>query len=227
MCRVMTFAWLFFAVAISSATEFRYEVRRDKTLGGEAGVLTIGESGFAYKSDNEKTVIDLPYLEVRKIDVSDSTKVRIWTHDRAAKRLTQRRKFEFELVEGMTSDHLPEFLAARLDRPVLGDYAGDVEGVEIPAYHRHVWGGCDGIFVLGEGVVEFRSDLPKHSRTWSFEDIETVGSMDPFHFRVTSYAETYNFDLKKRLSEETYRGLWLGIYGMNRPQRSGPQNTRR
>ena len=36
--------------------------------------------------------------------------------------------------------------------------------------------------------------------------------MAPFHFRLTTYAETYNFDLKQRLSAEDYRSIWRGVY---------------
>jgi hypothetical protein len=36
--------------------------------------------------------------------------------------------------------------------------------------------------------------------------------MNAFHFRLASYAETFNFDLKERLSPEDYRSLWRRVY---------------
>ncbi len=196
-----------------SAEEFRYDVRRDKLWGGETGVLTIGDEGVAYASENGKTMIELPYREIRKIDVAGRTQVELWTYERAAKRLTLRRKVEFDLLDGVVSDRLPGFLAERLERPVLGSSSEAPNGVRIAAYHRHVLGGCDGTIVLGGDAVHFLSDEPKHERTWPFEDIETIGSAGPFHFRVSSYAETYNFDLKERLPEDSYRDLWLRVFG--------------
>jgi hypothetical protein len=142
-------------------------------------------------------------------------------HERATKRLTLRRKIEFDLLDGVVADRLPGFLAERLERPVLGSSSDAPEGVEIAAHHRHVLGGCDGPLVLGADAVHFVSEEPKHDRTWPFEDIETIGSADPFHFRVSSYAETYNFDLKARMPEEAYRRLWLRVFGTttdNQPQ---------
>jgi hypothetical protein len=67
--------------------------------------------------------------------------------------------------------------------------------------------------VLGAEALHYLSDEPKHDRTWRLEDIETVGSADRFDFRVSSYAETYRFDLKERLPEERYRRLWLHVFG--------------
>jgi hypothetical protein len=207
--------WLLLAGAAPAIAELTYDVRRDRLWGGEAGVLTIDESGLLYRSNDEKTTVKLLYQEIRKIDLSDSRKIRIWTYNRAAKRLTLRRKLEFDLVQGSISGRLPGFLADRLERPVLGTTREEPVGAEIPAYHRHLAGGCDGTIMLGHEAVWFVSEEAKHSRTWPFEDIETIGSMDPFHLRVSTYAETYNFDLKQRLPEETYRDLWLRVYGMN------------
>lgn len=195
------------------AQEFRYDVRRDKLWGGETGVLTIGDDGVAYASENGKTTIELPYQEIRKINVADLAQVEIWTYERALERLTLRRKIEFDVLNGVVSDRLPGFVAERLERPVLGNWSDAPQGFEIPAYHRHVLGGCDGTLVLGADALHYLSDQPNHDRTWPFEDIEAIGSADPFDFRVSSYAENYKFDLKERLPEEDYRRLWLRIFG--------------
>ena len=214
MRRVVLIGCLVSMTVPLSAEEFRYDVRRDKLWGGETGVLTIGEEGVAYASENGETTIELPYQEIRKIDVADRAQVKIWTYERAAKRLTLRRKIEFELLDDAVSDRLPHFLAERLQRPVLGSSSSETpKGVEIAAYHRHMLGGCDGTLVLGADAVHFLGKEPKHDRTWPFEDIETIGSADPFHFRISSYAETYNFDLKERVPEELYRRLWLRVFG--------------
>ena len=213
MMHLLTVVAVILATATQLLGEFRYEVRRDKLWGGETGVLTIGEQGFAYTSENQETVIDLPYREIRKIDVGNRKTIEIWTYERAATRLTLRRKIEFDVLNGVVSDRLPGFLAERLERPVLGNWSDVPQGFEIPAYHRHVLGGCDGTLVLGADALHYLSDQPNHDRTWSFEDIETIGSADRFDFRVSSYAETYNFDLKERLPEEDYRRLWLRIFG--------------
>ena len=213
MHRLIVIGLMLAAGAQQLIGEFRYTVRRDKLWGGETGVLTIGEEGIAYASENGKTVIDLPYQDIRKIDVADRETVGIWAYERSAKRLTLRRKVEFELLDGTLSNELPQFLSDRLERPVLASMAEEPTGVRIAAYHRHVLGGCNGTLVLGTDAVHFVSEEPKHDRSWPFEDIETIGSSDPFNLRITTFAETYNFDLKERLPEESYRDLWLRVFG--------------
>ena len=213
MCRVAAFLLVAVVAGPLARGEFRYEVRRDKFRGSEAGVLTIDASGVRYRSENEKTVLDFAFEDIRKADVSNPQKVRLFTYERAKKRLARPRLYQFKILEGTTEEALAEFLAERLERPVLGAY-GIQEGAGggIPAYHRHVLGGCDGTLRFDTNAIEFDSKNRKHSRTWVHTDIETIGTMDPFHFRLTTYAETYNFDLMQRLSTEDYRSIWRGVY---------------
>lgn len=194
------------------AEQFRYEVRRDKLWGGETGVLTIGEQGIAYASDDGKTMVKLPYRDIRKIDIADRSKVAITTYERKAKRLAQHQAIELALIDGVVSDRLAGFLADHLERPVLGSAGEEPGGRRVPAYHRHLLGGCDGILVFSSDAVHYVAQEPKHSRTWPFEDIETIGTTDPFHFRVSTYAETYSLELKEHLPEDVYRRLWLRIF---------------
>ena len=200
-------------LGISQAVgEFRYEVKRDKLWGGEPGVLTVDEGGFQYRSENGKTALNFAFGEIRKADVSDPHRIRLYTYDRAKKRLTRPSEFEFNLREGTTDSTLAQFLAARLERPVVGAYQISEDGLQVSAYHRHSLSGCHGVLRFSAAAVVFESKDPAHSRTWAYEDIQTVGTMNLFHFRLTSYAETFNFDLKQRLSSENYREVWRHVY---------------
>ena len=192
--------------------EFRYEVRRDKFWGSEAGILAIDRSGVHYRSENEKTVLDLGFEDIRKADVSNSRQVRLLTYERSNKRLARPRVYQFKILEGTTGEALAEYLAGRLERPVMGAYGIQEGDGGIPAYHRHVLGGCDGTLRFDRNAIRFDTKNGTHARTWPHADIETIGTMDPFHFRLTTYAETYNFDLKERLSPEDYRSVWHSVY---------------
>jgi hypothetical protein len=75
-------------------------------------------------------------------------------------------------------------------------------------------GGSHGTLVIGSTGIEFASQKPKDSRTWLYRDIQTIGTPDPFHFRVTTYAETFTFDLKERLPEGAYRLAWQEVYDL-------------
>jgi len=206
-------AVVLFAVGVSQAFgEFRYEVKRDKLLGAENGVLTIDQGGIRYRSENGKTAFDFRFEEIRKADVSDPRKIRLFTYERALKRLTGPSEIEFSLREGTTNSGLTQFLATHLERPVIGAYQMDESDHDVPAYHRHALGGCHGALRFGSAAIVFESENPRHSRTWTYEDIQTIGTMNAYHFRLTSYTETFNFDLKQRLASEIYREAWHRVY---------------
>ena len=226
MCRVVVLVLLAVVSGPLARGEFRYEVRRDKFWRSEAGVLTIDVSGVHYRSENEKTLLDFVFDDIRKADVSDSQEVRFFTYQRSKKRLARPRLYQFQILEGTTGEALAEFLAERLERPVVGAYGIQEGAGGIPAYHRHVLGGCDGTLRFDRDAIRFDSMNRKHSRTWVHADIETIGTMDPFHFRLTTYAETYNFDLKERLSPEDYRSIWYSVYSQASELQPGLINSR-
>ena len=49
-------------------------------------------------------------------------------------------------------------------------------------------------------------------------EIETLGSPDPYHLRVTTYNETFTFDLKSPLDPKVYDCLWKKIHRLKNAQ---------
>ncbi len=207
-------------LAAQAAQVFQFAVVRERTTRrGEPGKLEISQSGISYASNNGKTSVDVPLANIWEADISDPKLIAIETFDRGKLTLGQRTTYRFRLREGGDQQALARFFAERLERPVVGRYSlSGPAPFEIPAYHRHVLGGTHGTIRISTGGVEFLSEEPKDSRTWLYRDIETIGSADPFHFRVTSFAETYTFDLKKRLPEEAYDFAWQRVYRLSGPR---------
>jgi len=204
------------AVSLGAA-DFRYQVWRVKHGRDQPGRLEIGEGGVSYVSDNGKTTIHVPLPDIREADVSDPRLVQIETYDRGKRRLGANQVHTFRLRGDKHGEDLVRFFIARLKRPVLGDYnAGWAPLYEIAAYHRHKLGGCHGTLQIGRQGIRFLGHKEEDSRTWLYGDIETVGNMDPYHLRVSTFAETYTFDLKQRLPEEAYRLAAETIYGLSR-----------
>jgi hypothetical protein len=77
-------------------------------------------------------------------------------------------------------------------------------------------GGCSGRIEFGSDSIRYIAEKSNHSRTWPYEDMETIGSSDPFDFRISTFAETYRFDLKERLPEKAYEAAWQRIYQLPR-----------
>jgi hypothetical protein len=197
----------------NAADEFRYQVFRSKFPRDEAGQLEISRAGVAYRSDNGKTKLQIRLVDILEADLSDPKAIRLETYDVVKRRLTGRRTHTFRLREGKHDEVLVRFLVDSIPRPVIGSYGSASSGAfEIWAYHRHRLGGCHGKLQISAENIRFASENPEDSRTWLYIDMETIGTMTPFHFRVTTLAETYNFDLKERLPEGAYRLAWQQLY---------------
>lgn len=194
-----------------AAQQFQLAVTRERiSRRGEPGTMTISEAGIAYKSLNNKTSLRLPLTDIWEADLSHPSRISIQTYDRDA--LTHRTTYQFRLPEATDQQVLARFFAEHLERPVIGQYSfSSLPVSEIPAYHRHVLGGVHGTIRISAEGIEFISDQSSDARTWLYRDIDTVGSADPFHFRITSFVETYTFDLKKRLPQRVYDLAWQNV----------------
>ena len=147
------------------------------------------------------------FPEIRLADLSDPQKITLGTFAVTKSQLGGHIAVSFRLREGTTSDDLVSFFAARVKRPVIGAYTLQNQGgiFEIPAYHREVMSGAHGTLIIGPGGIRFATEKAKQPRTWLYRNIETIGTSNPFSFRVSTYAETFTFDLMDRLPEEAYR----------------------
>lgn len=202
-------------VGAHAADSFEFSVFRDHLPRKEAGRLMISDDGVSYQSENQKTKIDVPLLNMFQVDVSDPKVIRIETYDILKQRLLGRRVHVFRLVNSVHDDALSRFLSKTLQRPVVGAFgpAPQPEAV-IRAYHRHRLGGCHGTIRIDSDGIRFVSHRTEDSRTWLYRDLATIGTMNPFHFRVSTLAETFNFDLKERLSETAYDLTARRVYSL-------------
>lgn len=198
-----------FAVVLAalclSAESFRYPVYRKDIPRHESGSLLIDESGISYQSDSKKKSIQIPFLEIHEADVSNPREIRIETYEALKRKLMGHRSYTFQLRDSASRVELVRFLSAHVKRPVKGFRGIQSQAAfEIPAYHRHRLGGCNGTLRIGQNEIQFVADRAQDSRTWTYNEVETVGSMNSFHFRISTLAETYNFDLKEPLPTAAY-----------------------
>ncbi len=211
--------------AYGAADSFEFSVFRDHLPRKEAGRLVISDAGVSYRSDHQKTVIEIPLINVFQADVSDPKVIRIETYDIMKQKLLGHRVHVFRLRSGVHDELPTRFLSKALQRPVIGAFghAPQPEAV-IRAYHRHRFGGCHGTIRIDSDAIRFASDRPEDSRTWLYRDLETLGTMNPFHFRVSTLAETFNFDLKERLPESAYELAVRRVYSL-RPIKAAEPKT--
>ena len=79
---------------------------------------------------------------------------------------------------------------------------------------------------IGSNSIRFVTANKTDSRTWLYRDMDTIGSMAPFHFRVSTPVETYNFDLKERLPADAYQLAWYRLYGLRAEASTEPSSSR-
>lgn len=201
------------AFAVQAAAVFEFPVARKHIPRDELGMLTINEAGVDYRSANGKVRIQLPFIDIRRADLSNPTRIEFETYDRLKRTLTAERTYKFKLQGEPYGEELTRFLEDRLKRPVVGSYSlPDRFTFAIPAYHPHGFGGSAGILEFGEDGIRFVSKQPNDSRTWIYRDIASIGSSGPFSFRITTYSETFTFDLKERLPDGAYQLAWRRVY---------------
>ena len=198
--------------------EFQYDVLRSRSLQkDEPGQLRINSSGIEYRSVKGKS-LRLPFIEVREMDLSDPSVIRIETYEMLKRKLSGRRSYVFRLHSPrgiQDNDRLVIFFSERIRRPILSSQTISAKPeFEIPAYHRHVLSGCNGTLQITLEGIRFLSIKDDHSRTWRYSEIETFGGSDPFSFRVTTLAETFTFDLKEPLPKEAYESVWQRVYDL-------------
>lgn len=216
---------LFSAVGAQAADSFEFSVFRDHFPRKEAGRLVISDAGISFRSENLKTTIEVPLINVFQADVSDAKVIRIETYKILKQKLLGRQVYEFRLRDGVHDESLPRFLSKALPRPVIGAFGQSLQSeAVIRVYHRHRLGGCNGTIRIDSDAIRFTSDRPEDSRTWLYRDLETLGTMNPFHFRVSTLAETFNFDLKERLPDLAYDFAVRRVYSL--PSRAvGPPHA--
>ena len=221
MLKAIASLFLVSVAGAQAADSFEFAVFRECIPRKEAGRLVISDNGVSYRSAHRKTVIDIPLLNIFQADVSDPKVIRIGTYDILKQKLLGRQVHVFRLSSGVHDVSLTRFLSKALPRPVIGTFGATPQSeVEIRAYHRHRLGGCHGKIQIDSEGIRFLSDRPEDSRTWLYRDLETLGTMNPFHFRVSTLAETFNFDLKERLAESAYDLAARRVYSLPSVSRS-------
>jgi len=205
------------------ADSFEFRVKHDHTLGSCEGKLVATDREFRYEAANGKHSRTWAYIDIQKLDVASFTRLVLKTFESQSwKRLETDKVFEFSLVDGKVTPEQQEFLRAKLSRPMVARLVEKADNsILLPVRHRHALGGCEGQLSVEEERLIYLTDHASDNRAWKLRDIETLGLPDPYHLRVTTYNETFTFDLKSPLDSTTYDPLWKKIYRLENPSSVG------
>ena len=195
------------------AAPFEFRVKHDHTLGSCEGKLVAIDKEIRYEATNGKHSRTWAYIDIQKVDVASPTRVVLKTFESQSwKQLERDKEFDFSLLEGKITPDQQEFLRAKLSRPMVARLVEEGAQSSAPVRHRHRLGGCEGRLSVEEDRLIYLTDHASDNRVWKLREIETIGSPDPYHLRVTTYNETFTFDLKSPLDSKIYDFLWKKIY---------------
>jgi hypothetical protein len=206
------------------AQPFTFNVKHDHLRGHCIGKLIIDQGGIEYDTENSKDRRKWSYHDLKRIEISSRKELNLFTYEDLKYRFGAEKKFEFELAEGEITPDIYQFLLSKVTRPILTRvaYPSTPFLFTLPVKHRHLLGGCQGELKVGEDRVVYETRDPEDSRIWFYKDMESIGLLDAYSFRLTTTGENYTFDLKVPISNQQYEFLWDRVY---RLQNLYPENA--
>jgi len=197
------------------------KVRHDHGFGSCRGTLTLDDQGVRYETAHKEDARNWAYEDVQQFQVEEGQRIKVYTYEDRKGRLGADKVFQFDWADsGTTPEEVYQFLQARTDRPIAAWLRpSDIGPVlyEFPVKHLGGITGREGQLLFTERLVVLQSDQKGGSRTWRYEDLESVSSAGLYDLTLTTYEQqkfhyasrrVYNFQLKKSLPSADYDALW-------------------
>lgn len=182
----------------------------------EKGDLKIGDDGIEFRSQKGRTV-RWPFVEVQTFLLSPHM-LTIETYENRRHQLPGMQRFRFDLDEAVPP-RLAAELARKIQRPsqnAVPDPA--LQGIVIPAHHRTLTGGTNGILRFADDEIDYVTSAPGDSRSWRWADLQTLSDPDPYHLLVFGVRDTYAFDLKEPLPQSLFYRLVDAVDAQHAPE---------
>jgi hypothetical protein len=110
-------------------------------------------------------------------------------------------------------------LKDKLDRRFVAAIADAQPDVlwELPVKLLGVIQGSEGVLQVGQDRIVYKTDRPRQSRTWRYQDIANASTSDRYQLTLTTYEHArmsygsmkdFNFQLKQPLDQKRFDALW-------------------
>ena len=203
-----------------------FQVRHEHAVGSCTGTLTFSATDIRYETKEKKHQRTWNYPDVKFFEIVSLGELQIHSYEAAGiLKLRSDRDYVFKATQWQFPAELYEFLVAKSPRAVVTGVIlpGAVTVQEIPVRHRHNIGGCQGVLTIAQDRIIYRTEHTGDSRIWLLKDLESFASNDPFHLRLSTAFETFNFDLKLPLQEATYEHIWKALNSLDIQTYSKPR----
>jgi hypothetical protein len=206
------------AAVVSPPLHWKSPARlRHLLLRSVAGTLVLSSQGVEFRSSKGQAR-HWSFMEIKTFQLTPRRLV-LTSYENKGWHRPGDRQYHFHL-----SRSIPPEVAARLAQfvrkpNVNGDPGARGETfVTLPARHRTLSGGTNGILRFTRGGIDYITPHNRGARSWRWADIQTLAHPDPYHFTVGGYQETFDFELKQPMSSSLFDRLWELLYGR------GPQS---
>lgn len=229
---------LLISLALLAPATFAQDLRYDVWHGhsrpphikkaGNMGTLTVTDAGVSFEEtykDGKKPkhphAWRWDYQDIQQLKIAPKS-LTVLTYKDNKWKLGADREYQFDLVSDKTFDAAYDALKNRLDQRFVAVIPDHVSNVlwNISVKHLLRFGGDEGVIQVGPDEIVYKSAKPGESRTWRYQDIDSISSSGPFQLTITSFerAKThygslkgFNFELKQQLPEARYNDLWLRL----------------
>ncbi len=83
------------------------------------------------------------------------------------------------------------------------------------------YGGSNGLLRIRQQGIDYVTAQPGQSRSWRWQDLQTVSNPDPYHLFVFGYRDSYAFDLKDSLTRQVFNHISDEIWTHNDGEMGG------
>lgn len=207
---------------MSQEQGFTLKVRHDHFMGGCNGTLVLDERGVRYETNHQTDARSWSYEDIKEFEIERDRRIKLYSYeDRSNWRLGADKIFEFTWSdESISSQQVYEYLRSHTRRPVAASLIPAEVGpvsFDLPAKHLGILKGNQGRLQFSGGGIVFRASKERGSRSWRYEDLESISSAGPYDLTLTTYEQqrfhyasrrAYNFQLKEALPRDSYDALW-------------------
>jgi hypothetical protein len=188
-------------------------------LGGEKGSLTIGAKGIKFWPSKGPSM-EWAFQDVQTFRLSAHS-LTIETYRNRKRHLPGIERYRFDLGQAVPPSIAAE-LAREVQRPSQNVVPySSLQGIVVAAHHKTLTGGTNGVLRLSDDGIAYVTSSGADSRSWRWADLQTVSNPDPWHFFVFGYRDTYEFDLKGKISRQTFNHISDEIWAHNESELRG------
>jgi hypothetical protein len=152
------------------------------------------------------------FTEIKTLELRPQRLV-VTDYENRGHHLSGTRHFDFDLQTPVPPAVAAE-LTNRVGKPVVNeDPEAKADALfTIPARHSTRFGGTNGILRFRDRGIDYVTTGGKGSRSWRWDEIQTIANPDRYHFHLGGYLETFEFELKQPMTTDLFDRVWDHVY---------------